>query len=66
MKVKGELHVRTGGAIFVQQQLGSNQAYAERMSPQYVAESESERAGKVGNSCRYVQGVVCNTKRIIC
>ena len=33
MKVKGELHVGTGGAIFVQQQLGSNRAYAKRISP---------------------------------
>jgi len=58
--VKGELHVGTGGALFVQQHLKSNQVYAERMSPlnlslenMHAAKSELEQAGKVGNICQY-------------
>jgi hypothetical protein len=58
--VKGELHVGTGGALFVQQHFKSNQVYAERMSMlnsslehRCAAKSELEQAGKVGNICQY-------------
>ncbi len=55
--VKGELHVETGRAVFIQQQLGSNQVYAERMNQSNLTclstacwsavESDMEWAGKV-------------------
>ncbi len=64
--MKGELHIGNGGAILVQQQLGSNQAYAERRAHpnhlsstyQCAAESESEQVEKLA--------IVASMREVLC
>jgi len=56
---KGELHERTGGEIFVKQQLGWNWVLAERMSPfiQHMPMWSRSERGKSWRMCE----VLCST-----